>query len=149
MMDQRYATHLPALLYCVLKTTGPVLEIGSGPGSTPILRHLCGVTERDFASIESDSAWAESTGALHSADYAMLPELANGHYSVVFIDNAPEGRRWQDALLFKDSAQYIVIHDLESAETAEGFGLHGHNWKHHRADRSLFPHTLILSQGEI
>jgi hypothetical protein len=35
---------------------------------------------------------------------------------VVFIDHAPGIRRFQDVINFKDTADYIVMHDTESEQ---------------------------------
>jgi hypothetical protein len=121
-LDQKFMTHLPSLFAALLATDGPVLEIGAGFGSTPILRAYCQATEREFLSIEgSEQKWADAVGAEYDAGYSTLPRLAERKWSVVFVDNAPALRRGADAMLFMDSSEFVVIHDWESAEVQHGF----------------------------
>jgi hypothetical protein len=125
-LDQKFMTHLPSLFAVLLATDGPVLEIGCGLGSTPILRAYCQAAGRVFLSVESDKDWAEKVGAEYMPNYDGLPALGghcSGFWSVVFVDNAPAIRRGADAMLFKDSAEFVVIHDWESWEVQQNVSL--------------------------
>ena len=55
--EQCWASHLPSLFSCLLATNGPVLEVGAGDWSTPLLRQYCKTAERKFVSIEEDPVW--------------------------------------------------------------------------------------------
>lgn len=139
-LDQKFMTHLPSLFAALLATDGPVLEIGAGMGSTPILRAYCRATEREFVSVESEKKWAEAMDVMYDEDYSTLPTLAKGKWSVVFVDNAPAIRRGADAMLFKDSAEFVVIHDWESWEVRE----HALAWGQVRID-ARDPQTITFS----
>ncbi len=56
-MDEGYFSHIPLLVAAVLNTTGPVLELGAGSGSTLLLHGLCGVMKRSLTTLESDYRW--------------------------------------------------------------------------------------------
>ncbi len=50
-----FATHMPALLACLEHTSGPVLELGSGWFSTPIVSAFA--TDRLVRTIETNPEW--------------------------------------------------------------------------------------------
>jgi len=155
-----YETHLPALLSCLAVTDGPVLEIGVGEFSTPILHAAC--VNRRLTSVESDKGWhdrfaVEYTRGAHvflwSPDYALLPELAQGYHQVVFIDHSPGVIRCPAALMFR-KADYIVIHDYEPGEPKPGEDLVRvdtikSQWPYVRECMKYYPHTIVLGQREI
>lgn len=47
-------THIPILAAVVAMTDGPVLELGTGLNSTPLLSEMCFHMSRDLYSIETD-----------------------------------------------------------------------------------------------
>jgi len=99
------------LLWEALKLTdGKVVEFGSGHGSTPFLRKMAEVQQREFHSYENNSVWAEVTGSTLIDDWDELPVM---ECDVLFIDHAPGERRKFDLLKNMDSAKIIVIHDSE------------------------------------
>lgn len=100
------------LLYEALKlTSGPVVELGSGHGSTPYLRQYCQDKKRKFSSYENDPDWAKQTGSTLINDWTELYPLDK--IGVLFLDHAPGERRKEDLRLYKDDADIIVIHDSE------------------------------------
>lgn len=52
-----WATHVPALTACLAATTGPVLEVGAGIWSTPILHAACAPTRRHLLTMEGKPEW--------------------------------------------------------------------------------------------
>ncbi len=65
-----FATHMPLLLACLRHTTGPVLELGSGWFSTPLLAAFA--TDRLVRTIETNPQWYDRVSQIcHlSADHA-------------------------------------------------------------------------------
>jgi uncharacterized protein YqjF (DUF2071 family) len=142
-----WASHLPALFSCLLATSGPVLEVGSGEWSTPLLRKYCEVAGRFFQSFEEDPAWAMKTVSAYcplSQMTTTLRNCASEKWSIVFLDHNGH-RRAADALLFVDSAEYIVIHDYPAPEIFDSLELD--RWKYHIVDKRARPWTLVLTQS--
>lgn len=122
-----WSSHLPALLACIGATTGPVLELGVGHFSTPVLHAICGAQGRFLASWESDPEWRDAfqhySTWLHSfycfpyeriTSPAPLSFNLIRKWSVVLIDNSPGGKNRADcfaALL--PVSDYVVVHDYE------------------------------------
>ena len=114
-----YATHLPLLLSAVARTTGPILELGTGLSSTFILHEICKVMDRRLVSLESDKDWYKkftqlksNTHELYLIDKYEDCQLIDEEWDVVLIDHAPAGRRKEDLKRVKN-AQYIILHDTE------------------------------------
>jgi hypothetical protein len=148
MSEQCWASHLPALFSCLLATNGAVLEVGAGEWSTPLLRKFCEVAGRLFGTIEEDEEWARKTGSLYvplSRMTGHLKQSASQPWSVVFLDHNGH-RRAADALLFVDSAEYIVIHDYPAPDIFDALELS--RWKHAIVNKAARPHTLILTQSD-
>ena len=56
-----FATHMPLLLACLRRTSGPVLELGSGWFSTPLIAALA--TDRLVRTVETiDMKWMNHRG---------------------------------------------------------------------------------------
>ncbi len=115
-------SHLP-MLYCALEnTSGQVVEIGSGFGSTPALIEYCEAKSRRFYSFETNKEWAEKTGSTYISNYLNLSSLFEdegikrvfGDIDLLFIDCAPGEMRKDLIAMFADHANVIVAHDVES-----------------------------------
>lgn len=111
-----YATHLPALMRALERSTGPVLELGMGLFSTPYLHYACLLAGRHLVSYESNAVWAERfiayRGPRHDirvvADWA--PVNLAVHWGVALVDHADE-RRAPEIEKLAHYAAYIVAHD--------------------------------------
>ncbi len=112
---ENWSNHRP-LLWLALSFThsnphGPVIEFGSGDGSTPYLREYCKSHGRFFESWESDKEWAEKTGSSYTSSWD-VPSLYR-QCSVFFCDHAPGEHRHKAIELFVNKAEIIVVHDTE------------------------------------
>jgi hypothetical protein len=120
-----YNNHKPCLWMALEATKGGVLEYGMGQGSTPALHEYCEINKRRLLSLENNKEYFDMFSHLqtkyHSlqfvTDWADRDEHSR-KYSVVFIDHSPAERRHIDAILFKDNAEIVVVHDCEH----EGLG---------------------------
>lgn len=103
-----------SLLWKALETTKhtglPILELGSGPGSTPYLREYCESALLDFHTYESNEEWAEKMNSIYVKNWEIIPWRKV--WGVVLIDMAP-GEYRKIALRKLDNAQIIVLHDSE------------------------------------
>lgn len=113
------ASHNGLLIRAVLMSKGPVCEVGSGYFSTPLLHWLCKAMNRRLITYENDDRFFAFAKRFQSKLHR-IRKVDNWddmdfkrHWGVVLIDHKPPMRRYQDVINFKDSADYIVIHDTE------------------------------------
>ena len=110
------------------ETTGPVLELGVGHFSTPLIYYMC--KDRFCISIENDIEWYkffrdEFSSRLHYFCHAkkdvsdelsrilQTEEFKNIFWDVVFVDQAPAGDRVKCVEILRNKARYIICHDTE------------------------------------
>lgn len=105
------SNHRELLWKALSLTLGPVVEFGSGYGSTPFLRQFCVFAGRDFYSYDSNFDWAQKTGSTYIDDWDKL--VLPVRPSVLFLDHAPGERRKVDLKKYANIAEIIVIHDTE------------------------------------
>ena len=148
--NQPWGSHLPALIACCAASTGPILEVGCGHYSTPVLRAFANATGRVLVTIETDPEWAKQFRHVRCRPhYEGLEDYAKQEWGVVFLDHSPGERRAADAAVFRLSADYIVVHDWSAQEISANF--HGllDKWPHARVYDRYSPSTLILGQKPI
>ena len=151
-MSDRYGTHLPWLIKAVEATTGPVLELGIGASSTPVLHRLCAQKGRLVVSYDSDSHYVEQYAnlyrhALHRFHWVSEWDNADieRRWSVVLVDHRPARRRYVDAARVAEHAEYVICHDTEPER--DKFYKWARAFKHYqfRFDDDGDPRTTILS----
>ncbi len=113
----RYGSHLPLLMAAVQATRGPVLELGAGVFSTPILHWLCTLAERELVTYDNDMKylnWAHN----YANEYHALVHVANWGdadierpWAVALVDHSPSERRVVEIKRLAPFARYIVVHD--------------------------------------
>lgn len=113
-----YASHLPYLLRALQVTEGPVLELGTGNGSTPVLHWCCELVGRRLVSMESDAKWVARFAAqfaspthevLTVTDWDAAP--VEQSWAVVLVDHGPADRRQVELGRVTPHAQIVVVHD--------------------------------------
>jgi len=151
-LSKRWSTHLPILIKVVRETKGPILEIGSGIFSTPILHWLCSESGRKLVTYENEPEYYKFAKQFKSRNHKVnLVESwdevkTDKHWSVVLIDHEPQFRRSIDAIRFKNNADFIVLHDTE--ERNERHYNYHNVWPHfkYRFDYTLAsPQTTVVS----
>jgi len=134
--ENGFATHQP-VLYVILKlTSGPVIEFGCGEGSTELIHELCKKEKRKVISLDDNFEWlqkhkekyeseqskfiyvpksntSDPEDASHWQKILKTEEIGKTDWDVVFIDQSPWMARYYTLLTFKDTAQYIIIHDCD------------------------------------
>jgi len=137
-----YGTHLPHLLDKVMRTSGPILELGAGEFSTPILEVF--TENRLLITVESDPKWQPQAHMSHYV-YNTLEEVLKEHtrFSVALIDGPVETRRLALDLLV-DKCEYLILHDTEDAQYRYELSRFKEPWvvKQHRED--VGPSTAVL-----
>lgn len=153
--EMQTSTHFPMLIKCVQMTKGKVIELGSGMFSTPLLHWLCFDDKRPLTSYESYPHYLEFAKKFESDFHKVVfvkdwaTEEFNDKYSVVFIDHSINGRkhtRGDDAVRFKDIAEYVVLHDAgDEAHEKYGYAEIYPQFKYRYDWKGCYPHTTVLS----
>ena len=131
MNKDPYGTHQPFLKHYIQKTKGDIVEFGTGDNSTGLILDLIKGTNRKLVSLENDRYWQSRivqkyppspnhqhifvpSGQDPVQDWKKtLSTLDKNAFELVFIDQSPwEARIWTMDY-FKDSADYIIIHDVD------------------------------------
>lgn len=128
-------------------TNGPVLELGCGFSSTPLLYWMCMEQGRKFVSYENDKRWIEKVG--YPIEYVEdwdKTDIDNIHWSVVLMDHRPGERRPVDAVRLKDNADFIILHDSVS-ELGKFYGYEKIYplFKYRFNYTKFLPNTVVLS----
>lgn len=118
-VSARYGTHLPALIKALEKTTGDVLELGTGVFSTPYLHYKCMLDNRKLVSYENDKEWMqfflkyrypnENHEITFVQKYSDAP--IDKPWDVVLIDQTPDSSRVEEVRRLANLVKYIIIHD--------------------------------------
>ncbi len=150
--SKNYSTHMPLLIKVLLASEGTVVEIGGGIYSTPFLHWMCKFQNRKLITYENHPDYYDYEKKFQSHDHRVkfvkdwddidMPE----HISVLFIDHHPSNRRSVDTIKYKDTADYIVIHDTERDE--ENTYDYRRIWPHfkYRYDyKDAKPYTSVVS----
>lgn len=113
----KYGTHLPCLIQAFSKTTGDVLELGTGVFSTPYLHYACTLAKRNLVSYENYKEWFDFVKTYEN-DYHQVKFVEkysdaqiDRPWDIVLIDQTPDSSRSEEAVRLKDKAKYIIIHD--------------------------------------
>ena len=151
-------SHLPLLLACVAATPRPILEIGIGSVSTPILHSLC--LQRPLTSLEDSAECREiyrdyfvGGHEIYDDTPAMLKEFTTQRWGVVFIDDSPGGwARANQLEIFLPVADYVVMHDVQ--DTGDNYGpvmevLRRNNVPNWFIHNRYFPWTLAASMTRL
>ena len=112
------SSHMPVLLKLVQMTTGPILELGGGSYSTPLLHWICQDTNRKLVTYESDKSYFKDFIEQYKTDFHEVYQIDDWSkapfdkdWEIVFIDHHPNSERKESAKRFANSANYIVLHD--------------------------------------
>ena len=118
-LGKSYTTYMGVLVKVLMMSQGDVLELGAGIYSTPLLHWVCKDMNRSLISFENDPEFF-NLARQYQSNIHRIRLVTNWddvdsktHRGLVFIDHAPPVRRSIDAIRFKDSADYIVLHDTD------------------------------------
>lgn len=145
-----FTTHLPILASVISHTSGPVLELGCGFGSTPLLHQMCLSQKRELVSCDSSAKWIDALSRYGNNGHRLLSvddwdkcEVFDSNWDVVFIDHEPITQRVKDLKRLKDKASYIVIHD--SGDPIYGYERILKDFKYRHDYKYLRPWTTVVS----
>ena len=120
-----YFTHMGALIACVNKTDGDILELGMGLGSTPYLHYAATGQKRNLLSLENDKGWHRHFAGSDFIHFLFRNEfhkielvdnyenspLIDKEWDVVLVDQTPDLSRKETVKKLANKAKYIIIHD--------------------------------------
>lgn len=125
-------SHVVPLAYALsIAGDGPVLEVGMGFASTPLIHRLC-CGRRKVFSFDNDEAYAKifsgfadcredgSTKPHHDVKYIQSYkdiDFGQHHWSVVFVDCSPWDARNHVAKYVADQCEILVVHDSDHWST--------------------------------
>jgi len=142
-------TFIPLLITAVANTSGPILEIGCGENSTPLLHALCSVDERSLMTIVADKKSLELFcfvampwhQLLYGASFEQIDiSIAR---SVVLIDYVPQAVRMATIIKLRPKTEIFVVHD--SNEINQSFGTLLSSFKYRYDDKHYVPNTTLVS----
>jgi hypothetical protein len=146
-----YGSHLPVLMKVVGMTTGPILELGTGWNSTPVLHWMCYPTKRKLVSYDAQEKYMDVAN-MFVDDFHEVHLVSDWdaidltpEWSVAFVDHSPNTRRIIDIKRLVH-ADYVVVHDTELRRDKDyGYSEIYPLFKYHYKYRDVYPHTSVLS----
>lgn len=115
-----YGSHMPVISRVMEETTGPVLELGMGIYSTPLLDLMCHESKRELVSYDDDKEWFEENKGWESDYHKVIfidnydnADIESRKWSVVLVDHKPAIRRITEIRRLSQNADYVIIHDSE------------------------------------
>lgn len=151
-----YGSHVPVLLQALDKSPGPVLELGAGDWSTPVLHQACAYSDTDLLTVESSELWLTRFLPLASERHELVSyEIADernyiveeSRWGVIFIDHDAD-RRVND-LLRVDREALIVVHDSEPNHEVVYPGLQAalSEFRYRLDVTTIYPHTTLVTDS--
>ena len=128
-----YFTHQPFFIEILKNTSGNILELGCGEGSTLMIREMIKNTKRKLVSLESDLTWlnkyihlSDGTHKLYHVNASNDDTVETGNiwvdfiksmqlhdFEIVFIDSSPWSSRTSTFYHFLDKVKIIIMHDFD------------------------------------
>lgn len=152
--DGCWSSHIEALAWAVARTTGPVVEMGAGYYSTPLLHGLCEAQGRELWTFEQDPEWMAKVRDTWESDTHHFnkdfPE--NFKPGLMFVDDASAWRAGNILWAKDHGAELVVCHDTEPAgrevypgmqEALDGF-VFSRRWTNFPAHTTVVSDTVPL-----
>lgn len=161
-----YSSHVPVLAACIRLLSrpgedfyGPVLELGVGDYSTPLL-HLA-IQDRSVVSVDTKADWIERFADLRRPGHEIIqvatwhdwhasPVYRSMYWELAFIDHGAFYRRAADAAALKGRCRFVVVHDSEPERAASYRYHHLHDlYAHAHTFGRSGPWTTVFSDHPI
>jgi hypothetical protein len=147
-----WASHIPILAKIMQISNGPVMELGIGIYSSPLLHTFCDMEKRFLDSYEDHEDWYDYHGMFKSdlhhitfvKDWSTIP-IEKRHWGVIFIDHVGD-RRSVDAIRAAQNADYVVLHDSNGRDDYHYHYSRAYPYfKYRYIFNKIHPHTTIVS----
>ena len=169
-----YYTHQPVLYKMLLQTTGDILELGCGDGSTELIHLIAEKQNRKVVTVESKYNWAEqylvqykndSHSFIMTSDHSITAwntitdSMCNQKWGLVFIDQGFWEARAYSFNKLKNLCDYVILHDCDYFPRTNliGVSLDTYIDKNHRGKRDYskdikywkeyFPNNFVEPTG--
>lgn len=116
-----WGSHMPVLMQVLERSTGPILELGTGLFSTPYLHWVSYLQRRELVSFDSEASYLKTFRGYrsdlhkiyHTEDWDTID--IDRHWSVALVDHAPAERRVKEIARLANNTDFVVIHDSDPA----------------------------------
>lgn len=124
-IGEGWSSFIPTLLKAVENTEGPILELGSGLFSTPLLHWICKEKNRTLVTYENSKDYYPIARKFRTESHhvtAIFDEnwISQIQWSVVLVDHGTNKKnchvRGSDTLRLKNCAQYLILHDTQKRD---------------------------------
>lgn len=144
-MADPFSTHQQLLVRYLLRSSGPILELGCGGYSTKIIHEFAREQGRHATTVDTDQEWIDQFMDLQSPFHQIQfvqnwdEWVPDGTYGLAFIDHSPGERREVDIRRLIGHVEYFVMHDSE--DPAYGYSNIINLIEHLETDTSAIPYT--------
>lgn len=150
--NPNWGSHMSVLIKAIEATSGPVLELGVGLFSTPLIHMMCEDLGRKVVSYEGNKGWADNHGnfvsknhEIHHVENWDKVDVESTHWGLVFVDH-DDGRRALEAIRVAKNADLVVIHDSDDCnEKHYHYSTVYPHYKYRLDYRKAIPNTTVLS----
>lgn len=108
-----YDSHRNILYTALINTSGIVLELGCGYGSTLLTRAYCLKNNRPFVSLDNDLEWGKKFEKTHIVSEGYKEADLFMPCDLLFIDSKPGEDRKDFIMAYANKANVILAHDSE------------------------------------
>lgn len=152
-------SHIPILVKLLeankTRNHGPILELGIGYNSTPLLHWMCQTHRIPLFSYETDNEWLERFVEFSDTNHSLLPvkdwkdiQLNSSFWGIVLVDSRPAKERAHLATRVKDNADFVVLHDSEpEIDRFYRYGRAYRGFKYRYDFKKVMPNTTVLSNS--
>ena len=154
--DSLGGSHIPVLVKMIEKVSGPVLELGAGHSSTPLLHWLCAEKGLPLLTLEDDKKWFDEFASFNSFLHRVAFvenwnklnhfKVYDTEWSIALIDNNPVTKRARMAKRLRRHCDYLLLHDAEPENDKKNkYSQIYHLFKHIYIYDKVYPFTAIVS----
>jgi len=150
VMSRGFGTHLPIIASVMSHTSGSVLELGCGFGSTPLLHQMCLSQKRELVSCDNSARWIKDISRYGTNGHALLAvedwdkcEVFDREWDVALIDHKPIHHRAKALQRLANKAQYIICHDTDTS--LYGYEPTFSKFKYRHDYKDLRPWSTVVS----